>query len=107
MSRLLPPSNEMIGQDSFLDVVTNTVGIIIILVVVVGIRVKQEVLEGRDSTASAAPADSGSPPADSGPADVAAKKAETASLEGEIRSLYEQSLAIRNETALRKLEREQ
>jgi hypothetical protein len=42
------------GQDSFLDVVTNIVGILIILVMVIGARVRQIILEPPD--AAAAPA---------------------------------------------------
>lgn len=41
MARFKQPETEAIGSDSFLDVVTNIVGILIILVLVVGIRVKQ------------------------------------------------------------------
>jgi hypothetical protein len=40
MSRRIKQDAEAIGSDSFLDVVTNTVGILIVLVMVVGIRAK-------------------------------------------------------------------
>lgn len=40
MSRKIRQDAEAIGSDSFLDVVTNTVGILIVLVMVVGIRAK-------------------------------------------------------------------
>ncbi|HWB14213.1 MAG TPA: hypothetical protein VG826_33610 [Pirellulales bacterium] len=40
MARRIRQETEAIGSDSFLDVVTNTVGILIVLVMVVGIRAK-------------------------------------------------------------------
>lgn len=40
MSRVARQEAEAVGSDSFLDVVTNTVGILIVLVMVVGIRIK-------------------------------------------------------------------
>jgi hypothetical protein len=40
MPRRIPPETEGFGNDSFLDVVTNLVGILILLVMVVGLRVK-------------------------------------------------------------------
>src|SRR6185437_9133576 len=40
MARVIRQDAEAVGSDSFLDVVTNIVGILIILVMVVGIRVK-------------------------------------------------------------------
>jgi len=42
------------GQDSFLDVVTNIVGILIILVMVIGARVRQIILEPPDAAATPA-----------------------------------------------------
>ena len=44
MPRPKPEDTSSAGQDSFLDVVTNIVGILIILVMVVGARVQQVVL---------------------------------------------------------------
>ena len=41
MPRTIRESDAGFGSDSFLDVIANMVGILIILVVVVGIRVKQ------------------------------------------------------------------
>jgi hypothetical protein len=46
MPRRRPDEDRSAGQDSFLDVVTNIVGILIILVMVIGARVRQIVLEG-------------------------------------------------------------
>ena len=45
------------GQDSFLDVVTNIVGILIILVMVIGARVRQLMLTPPEPAAAAAPAE--------------------------------------------------
>src|SRR5262245_36739894 len=42
MPRKPPAEAEAAGQDSFLDVVTNIVGIMIILVMVCGMRIKQQ-----------------------------------------------------------------
>lgn len=40
------------GQDSFLDVVTNIVGILIILVMVVGARVRHVVMSAKSATST-------------------------------------------------------
>ncbi len=45
MTRRKPPSAEAPGQDSFLDIVANLVGILIILVMVIGVRAKDAMLE--------------------------------------------------------------
>ncbi|HUG69767.1 MAG TPA: hypothetical protein VMM76_18590 [Pirellulaceae bacterium] len=45
MTRRKPPTVEAPGQDSFLDVVANLVGILIILVMVIGVRAKDAMLE--------------------------------------------------------------
>ncbi len=45
MTRRKPPVVEAPGQDSFLDVVANLVGILIILVMVIGVRAKDAMLE--------------------------------------------------------------
>ena len=54
MPRPRPEEMSSAGQDSFLDVVTNIVGILIILVMVVGARVRQIVLAPRPAPAAAA-----------------------------------------------------
>ena len=41
MSRRRPPAELQFGSDSFLDVVANIVGILIILIVIAGLRVSQ------------------------------------------------------------------
>ena len=71
MSRIRAEDDRSAGQDSFLDVVTNIVGILIILVMVIGARVRQIILEPPD--AAAAPA-------------VAALAAEAAALGQTLRS---------------------
>jgi Na+-transporting methylmalonyl-CoA/oxaloacetate decarboxylase gamma subunit len=48
MRRHRTDEERSVGQDSFLDVVTNIVGILIILVMVIGARVRQLVLEPRE-----------------------------------------------------------
>lgn len=45
MTRRKPPAVEAPGQDSFLDIVANLVGILIILVMVIGVRAKDAMLE--------------------------------------------------------------
>ena len=55
MKRPAPSSFEEVGSDSFLDIVSNVVGILIILVMVTGARVKHAILEARsEQTATAA-----------------------------------------------------
>lgn len=53
MRRLLQPGGEEVGSDSFLDVVANIVGILIILVLVVGVRVKNAPVMSEDAEAEA------------------------------------------------------
>jgi hypothetical protein len=48
MARKIRQDAEAIGSDSFLDVVTNTVGILIVLVMVVGIRAKNSPVDVED-----------------------------------------------------------
>ena len=53
MPRTKPHTIDSAGQDSFLDVVTNIVGILIILVMVVGSRVQQVILTAGSQTSEA------------------------------------------------------
>src|SRR3954462_6367227 len=46
MRRAEMEANQMPGQDSFLDVITNIVGILILLVLVVGLRSSRSVHDG-------------------------------------------------------------
>ena len=52
MRRTRRPQTEAPGQDSFLDVVANLVGILIILVMVVGARAKDAWVESGDKSVS-------------------------------------------------------
>jgi hypothetical protein len=55
MKRPAPAAFEEVGSDSFLDIVSNVVGILIILVMVTGARVRHAILEARsEKSASAA-----------------------------------------------------
>src|SRR6185369_15330280 len=49
MKRVEVEADQMPGQDSFLDVITNIVGILILLVLVVGLRTSRNVQNGPDS----------------------------------------------------------
>src|SRR5436309_9310200 len=48
MKRVEIEADQMPGQDSFLDVITNIVGILILLVLVVGLRSSRSVHDGPD-----------------------------------------------------------
>ena len=48
MKRVEMEADQMPGQDSFLDVITNIVGILILLVLVVGLRTQRSVHNGPD-----------------------------------------------------------
>src|SRR4029079_6158654 len=48
MKRVEMEADQMPGQDSFLDVITNIVGILILLVLVVGLRTQRSVHDGPD-----------------------------------------------------------
>ncbi len=81
MRRPPPDDDRSAGQDSFLDVVTNIVGILIILVMIVGARVRQIVID--------APASAVAPPAEL-QAEVAERAKMLASTEQEIDELQDQ-----------------
>ena len=51
MKRVEMEADQMPGQDSFLDVITNIVGILILLVLVVGLRTTRSVHGGSGSQA--------------------------------------------------------
>src|SRR5262245_22738724 len=67
-------------SESFLDVVANVVGILIILVMIVGMRIQRSMAETIE-TASAVP-------------DITAPLAELRSMEGDLRTLTDQALAM-------------
>ena len=86
MARPLPPAEmDFPGSDSFLDVVTNIVGILIILVVVVGARARNAAMEAPPSAKSSGPP-SGSDALGMIERDVARSLEQAAALEGEIES---------------------
>jgi hypothetical protein len=82
MPRPRPDEDRSAGQDSFLDVVTNIVGILIILVMVIGARVRQITLE--------APAPVAAEPPAALQAEVAERAKTLASAEQEIEDLQDQ-----------------
>ena len=86
---------EMAGQDSFLDIVANIVGILIILVMVVGVR------------AGSAPVEA--PPAAiaSQPRELTGLASENSSLEYDVHRLHQQSSRVKQEIARRSHERDQ
>lgn len=61
MRRPAAPAAEAPGQDSFTDVVSNMVGILVILVMVVGVRAKDALLKAVPQPSAAAPAEAKSP----------------------------------------------
>lgn len=72
-----------VGSDSFLDVVTNIVGILIILVMVVGIRIKHGPAESQPAWDEA-----------QAQAELASLEAEAAGLEGDVHKIEDQIQAI-------------
>lgn len=93
---------EMPGQDAFLDVLTNMVGIIILLVVVIGIRTSYATIKAAVEKVTVVVE-----PQDSTAADEAAKaRAMAIAAEQELKSLMQQVVQVRGETALRDKERE-
>ena len=93
MKRRLATTDDMPGQDSFLDVVANIVGILIILVMVVGVRAA--------NTPSEVP-----------PSDMTARAAENSRLHAkslitDLDALEEQAFLLQGDVAARRLEREQ
>jgi hypothetical protein len=103
MRRPTPESIEGAGQDSFVDVVTNLVGIMIVLVLIVGVRVKHVWVE-------VSPGGKTPPPVDSSPADPKASlsglRATAAGIDGDVRRVAGQIQAVGREIALRSVERE-
>jgi len=92
--------SDMPGQDSFLDVLTNIVGIIILLVVVTGLRTSQAVMKAAERKAQSAYRATGPKEAllDAQMAAIAAKK--------DTESLIQQAVAVHDETSLRERERD-
>jgi hypothetical protein len=92
---------EMPGQDAFLDVLTNMVGIIILLVVVIGIRTSRAAVKAAAAKQAAAVA------VNDGQAQQAVATAQQAALatEKDLKSLMRQVVEVRGEASLREKER--
>ncbi len=93
-------ADEMIGQDSFLDVVTNIVGILILLVMVVGIRTSQSVKQAStDQTTTA------STLRDERQQDLNEAYQAAATAERHVRDMIHRAVNIREESLIREQER--
>ena len=92
MARPLPPAEmEFPGADSFLDVVTNIVGILIILVVVVGARARNATWNAHDS--------------DAGAEELSKESSHLAALESDARRAAGQVVGLEREIVTRSMER--
>jgi hypothetical protein len=102
MRRSAPETVETSGQDSFVDVVTNLVGIMIVLVIIVGVKVKHVWVD---------PAGAKAVPSDAAHADpavgLAALQSTAAAIEGDVRRTGEQMTRMDQELAARAIEREE
>jgi hypothetical protein len=118
MRRQPPEPIEAGGQDSFVDVVTNLVGILIVLVLIVGVRVKpawrlSQAAEARIQKAGLAAGGSDQSAAESDSADAKAAKdladlrALSAGIERDVRQTEKQVREVDHELAERALERVQ
>jgi hypothetical protein len=86
------------GHDSFLDIVTNIVGILIILVMVVGVQAKDAWIEAADETVSDVLEDE---------IDVETPRAAAASVEAEIHAIMEKTNRVTAEAKAHFVRREQ
>jgi hypothetical protein len=95
-----PPTDHTadIGSDSFLDVVTNIVGILIILVMVVGMRAKNAPLEVDETASNTDSAKA---------AETESLFAEGAAVEADIHRLHRQALGLEQELSLQDAARNQ
>ncbi len=110
MRRTQGENLESAGQDSFVDVVTNLVGIMIVLVIIVGVRVKHVYVD--PAAAKQLPAEAKAAVAgafkDVDPATVlAGLKATAGAIEADIHKVDEQVAAVEQEFTARSIEREQ
>jgi hypothetical protein len=94
-----PEATEAVGSDSFLDVVTNIVGILIILVMVVGMRSKNAPVELELEPQAQA--------ASSLNAEIERLASQTTGVEGHIQQLHRQAQVVAQELQLRDMERTQ
>lgn len=90
------------GQDSFLDVVANLVGILIILVMIVSAHAKNAMITAQETATSAPP-----PPAKSNPDDVASAQAAAAAVERDMQELEGKINRQALEVSFRQAERNQ
>ena len=88
-------TTEAVGSDSFLDVVTNIVGILIILVMVVGMRTKNAPVETEDDALAAANAPL--------VAEIERLTSQSAGVEQDIQRLHLQAKIVEQELQLRDL----
>lgn len=95
-------STDAPGEDSFLDIVANMVGIMILLVMVVGLRASREVSIVPDKTPKAAAAVEPVPVPEE---QIQAAYHEAADLEQEVRELVRRTVNVRGETDFREQER--
>jgi hypothetical protein len=85
-------AHESAGTDSFLDVTTNIVGILIILVMVVGVRAQNPIVQATSATESEEK--------------VSALSRQSAEIEYDVRRLSDQTAAVENEIQARSIERQ-
>ena len=102
MPRRNAPQADPPGQDSFLDVVANLVGIMIILIMVVGVATKKAMVDA-GPLAAAIPADDAAEPS----LDVSGLAAELASLESDLYQNDEKLKREQFEVSYRRGERDQ
>jgi hypothetical protein len=91
-------SSQAPGYDSFLDIATNIVGILIILVMVVGVQAKDAWIEAADQAASQSAEEK---------IDVATPREESAAIEADIRELAQKANRVKAESAAKFQRREQ
>ncbi|HEV2971419.1 MAG TPA: hypothetical protein VGY55_15700 [Pirellulales bacterium] len=102
MRRSAPETVETSGQDSFVDVVTNLVGIMIVLVIIVGVRVKHVWVDPGDGKPRPAGATHADP--DAALTSLQSKEVE---IEGDLHREAQQVALVEQELAARSNEREQ
>lgn len=98
----LPAIQEESAQDSFLDVIANLVGVIIILVMLVGAKATRDVLKNTGRRAEAVPATRPELPAGDNSSlaqDVAAARVQALAARAELEKLATQLVRMRAETA--------
>jgi hypothetical protein len=89
-------TDQMPGQDSFLDVITNIVGILILLVLVVGVRTSRSVSQASDAEIRNAVTDD----------ELQAAVRAAVNAQHDVRELVERSVNVHDEVLLKERERE-